>query len=194
MKLVTVLGLGALALAGCAHAPSAPEAPAAHARDYYPLAVGNHWSYQTQMLGSDRPLEIAILRTADGYFVDNQGAQLTYDADGLRDDRRYLLKDPIKTGTEWDNVVSVSAREHYRITQADAPCDAPAGHFEHCVTVESQNRTAEVTLHNTLTFARGVGLVRLSVTAEAQGNTIPQTEYALSSYVLQQASAPAPTH
>lgn len=173
----------ALALAGCAHTPERQTSPSGlAARDYYPLAVGNAWTYQAQMLGEQRTISVKILREANGFFEDSQGAKLTQDPEGLRDDKRYLLKNPLRDGAEWDNVVSVSAREHYRIAQADAPCEAPAGHFEHCVTVESQTRNAEVLLTNTLTFAPHVGIVRLSIQAQTGGKEIPQTEYALTRF------------
>jgi len=190
MKLALTLA-AALTLAGCAHAPESMRSTSGlSARDYYPLAVGNTWTYQAKMLGDQRVVTVKILRQANGFFEDSQGAKLTEDAEGLRDDKRYLLKNPVQEGTEWDNVVSVSAREHYRIVQADAPCEVPAGHFEHCVTVESQTRTAEVTLTNTLTFAPHVGIVRLSTHADTQGKQIPQTEFALTAYATPASAAP----
>jgi len=192
MKLALTL-VAALALAGCAHAPATQRSSAGlSARDYYPLEVGNTWTYQTKMLGDQRVVTVKILRQSNGFFEDSQGAKLTEDAEGLRDDKRYLLKNPVQEGTEWDNVVSASAREHYRIVQADAPCEVPAGHFEHCVTVESQTRTAEVTLTNTLTFAPHVGIVRLSTHADTQGKQIPQTEFALTAYSTPGSAAPGP--
>lgn len=179
----------ALALAGCAHAPAQGSAEGRVARDYYPLAVGNAWTYQAQMLGDQRTMTVEILRQRDGFFEDNHEARLTEDGDGLRDDRRYLLKNPLRTGAEWDNVVSVSAREHYRISEADAPCEVPAGSFQHCVTVESRTRTQAVTLVNEITFAPHVGIVRLRVHADADGKEIPQTEFVLTRYALKGASA-----
>jgi hypothetical protein len=191
MKLALTL-FAALALVGCAHAPEPLRSTSGlSARDYYPLAVGNTWTYQAKMLGDQRVVTVKILRQANGFFEDSQGAKLTEDAEGLRDDKRYLLKNPLRDGAEWDNVVSVSAREHYRILQADAPCEVPAGHFEHCVTVESQTKTAEVTLVNTLTFAPHVGIVRLSIHADTHGKQIPQTEFALSGFVAPASVAPA---
>jgi hypothetical protein len=179
----------ALALAGCAHAPAQQKSPAGlSAADYYPLAVGNAWTYDAQMLGEHHQADVRILRQANGFFEDSQGSKLTVDGEGLRDERRYLLKDPLREGAEWDNVVSVSAREHYRIAQADAPCQVPAGSFQHCVTVESRTRTSKVTLINALTFAPGVGIVHLTVEAERGGERIPQSELTLTHYTL---AAPA---
>jgi hypothetical protein len=175
----------ALALAGCAHAPAAKTSPAGlSASDYYPLAVGNAWTYDARMLGEQHVAEVRILRQANGFFEDSQGSKLAVDAEGLRDDKRYLLKNPLREGAEWDNVVSVSAREHYRIAQADAPCQVPAGSFQHCVTVESRTRTSQVTLINALTFAPGVGIVHLTVEAERNGQRTPQSELTLTHYAL----------
>lgn len=190
MKLACIVA-AALALVGCAHGPSTQGNPSGlTARDYYPLAVGNQWTYQAQLLGDQRTMTVEILREANGFFEDNQHARLTQDGEGLRDDRRYLLKNPLRTGAEWDNVVSVSAREHYRIAEADAPCTVPAGTFQHCVTVESRTRTPEVTLVNELTFAPQVGLVQLRVHADARGKEIPQTDYALVRYALKGGAGP----
>jgi hypothetical protein len=181
----------ALALAGCAHAPTQETSPSGlSAAAYYPLAVGNAWTYDARILGERHVADVRILRQANGFFEDSQGAKLTADGEGLRDDKRYLLKNPVREGAEWDNVVSVSAREHYRISQADAPCQVPAGSFQHCVTVESRTRTSQVTLINALTFAPGVGIVHLTVEAERDGKRTPQSELSLTHYAL---AAPAPT-
>lgn len=153
---------------------------------YYPLQVGNHWSYQGRFLGQTRTSEVEILRQQDGFFEDNLGAKLMQDAYGIRDEKRYLLRDPVRKGQSWTNVVSISSAERYAITEVGVGCETPAGRFSNCVKVVGRNRLDDrTTLVNELTFAAGVGLVRLEVAAEAAGKRIPQSSLELTSYRLQ---------
>lgn len=180
-----------LTLGGCAttsnHAAGSDAAPTAAA--YYPLAVGNQWIYEADVLGEKREETVQIQDLQGGFFRDSQHGELTADAYGVRDQKRYLLRDPLETGREWTNVVSVSSVEHYKVLEADIQCDAPAGKFEHCVRVEGRNRIdPKTTLVNRMTFAPGVGIVRVEVVAEVNGKAIPQTRLALKSFKL----APAP--
>jgi hypothetical protein len=194
MKLSSVvagLGLGAVLVGagGCAGrqqvAESRESRPTESLSAYYPLSVGNRWTYRVNGR-QDRTVDVEVLKEEDGFFHDNQGGQLTVDGFGVRDRKRYLLRGPLAEGTQWTNVVSVSSTERYRILQAGVPCQAPAGSFEHCVRVEARNRVdAATTLVNALTFAEGVGLVRVEVSAEkANGERLPQTWLELASYKL----------
>ena len=153
---------------------------------YYPLAVGNRWTYRVNGR-DDKPVTVEILKEEDGYFRDNQGGQLAVDDFGVRDRKRYLLRGPLNEGAQWTNVVSVSSTEHYHITQVGVSCHVPAGDFDSCVRVEGRNRVDQnTTLVNTLTFARGVGLVRVDLAAEnSSGERVPQTGLELTSYKLQ---------
>lgn len=170
--------------------PEAQDLNLTPAAEYYPLAEGSRWSYQ---VGEPDGQEVLIELTgrSDGYFVDQRGGRLRADAFGIRDEKRYLLRDPVKPGTTWTNVVAVSAAEHYRILSALAPCEVPAGRFEDCAQVESRVRVNEgVTLVNTMTFARGVGLVRVQVVAETPKGLLPQTGLELARYSLAGDAAP----
>ncbi|PTL85349.1 hypothetical protein [Vitiosangium sp. GDMCC 1.1324] len=196
MKLLSVVvrvGLGAslvVGAGGCAgrqHVAAESESrPSESLGEYYPLAVGNRWTYRVNGR-ADRTVDVEVLKEEDGYFHDNQGGQLAVDGFGIRDRKRYLLRGPLAAGTEWTNVVSVSSTERYRILQSGVPCEAPAGSFQHCVRVEARNRVdATTTLVNALTFAEGVGLVRVEVSAEkSNGERVPQTWLELASYKLQ---------
>lgn len=195
MKLSSVVvrvGLGAalaLELGACAGrqqvAEESESRPSESLAAYYPLAVGNRWTYRVNGR-EDKTVDVEVLKEEDGYFQDNQGGQLTVDGFGVRDRKRYLLRGPLEKGNEWTNVVSVSSTERYRILQAGVPCEAPAGSFRHCVRVEARNRVdANTTLVNALTFAEGVGLVRIEVSAEkSNGERVPQTWLELASYKL----------
>jgi hypothetical protein len=152
---------------------------------YYPLAVGNRWTYQTNLLGEKGERTVEIIKEEDGFFRDSQGGRLTVDGFGIRDDKRYLLRAPLKEGERWSNIVSANTTEHYTVLGADDHCESPAGVFEHCVRVEGRSRIGDgATLVNQLTFARGVGLVRIEVVVEQGGRQIPQSSLALSDFVV----------
>ncbi len=179
-----VLALFAAACAG--GAKQVRESPGADLSAYYPLQVGNTWTYQVGLLGETTTQQVKILGQEGGVFVDNKGGRLSVDTFGVRDDKRYLLRGPLEAGTQWTNVVSVSSIERYRILDAGFNCSAPAGRFENCVRVEGRNRVdANTTLINELTFAPGVGLVTIETAAEVKGQRIPQAKLELTSYELQ---------
>jgi hypothetical protein len=186
-SVVGALALVALALGwgGCASKKvEVEDQPRASGKvsDYYPLAVGNRWTYVVNGRAEKR-VEVKILKEEGGFFHDSQGGQLTVDSFGIRDQKRYLLRSPVETGRTWTNVVSVSSTERYQILQAGSSCESPAGVFQDCVQVEGRNRVdAETTLVNTFTFAAGVGLVRIQVDAEQKGRRIPQTWLELASF------------
>ncbi|RKH62744.1 hypothetical protein [Corallococcus aberystwythensis] len=175
---------------GCAKRVDADARPSPESiGQYYPLAVGNAWTYRIDAR-DDKPVTVEIVKEQDGYFVDNQGGQLTVDAFGLRDPKRYLLRGPLEAGRGWNNVVSVSSTERYQLVQVGFACKVPAGSFPNCVSVEGRNKVdAQTTLVNTMTFAAGVGLVRVDVATEHQGKRVPQTELELVSYKLDGAGA-----
>jgi hypothetical protein len=190
MKVSSVVGglvlvAAALGWGGCASTQAPVEEKprdSAQLRDFYPLAVGNTWSYRVNGRG-DKTVDVKILKEEEGFFHDNQGGQLMADSFGIRDQKRYLLRGPVEPGRTWTNVVSVSSTERYEILQAGVTCEAPAGVFKDCVQVEGRNRVdADTTLINTFTFAPGVGLVRIQVEAERAGRRIPQTWLELMAY------------
>ncbi|WP_256560379.1 hypothetical protein [Myxococcus dinghuensis] len=174
-----------LLLGGCARRVEVepePQAAQGSVSDYYPLSVGNRWTYRVNGR-DDKQVTVEILKQEDGYFHDNQGGQLAVDAYGLRDPKRYLLRGPLAQGHAWTNVVSVSSTERYQILRAGGACDVPAGTFPSCLQVEARNRVdAQATLVNTFTFAEGVGMVRLETVVETDGKRIPQTRLELTRY------------
>jgi hypothetical protein len=170
---------------GCTQRLGIIQGGESSAAAYYPLEVGNRWEYS--LLAPDgKEVEkkgVQILRQEGAYFVDNQGGRLTHDAFGVRDDKRYLLRDPLEAGKGWTNVVSVSSIEHYKVMSAGEECDAPAGKFQGCVRVEATNRVDEQNIFvNEFTFAPEVGIVRMRTAVETGGRRIPQLEIALKSF------------
>jgi len=174
----------AVCVAGCVTTSGAGKGGnGPRAADYYPLAVGNAWSYQLNLLSEKHDLEVAIVKEEGGFFVDSHDAKLAVDAFGVRDQKRYLLREPIELGTAWTNVVSVSSIERYKIVGVGASCEVPAGHFENCVTVESSNRVEEgVVLTNEMTFAPKVGMVKVATVLETKGRQVPQSTMVLTKF------------
>lgn len=151
--------------------------------------MGNRWVYDANMLGQKGTDEIRLVRQAEGFIVDSNDSKLAADAYGVRDDRRYLLRNPVALGTRWTNVVSVSSVEHYEIISAGQPCDAPAGSFENCVVVQSRNRVKEgLDLVMEMTFAPKVGIVRIVTELDDNGRRVRQTSRALVSWTLSPAA------
>lgn len=178
-KLAVVLAL----VSACAHAPVKAEGPGL--ASYYPLNVGNSWTYEVDMLGSKQSQQISIVGEENGTFKDSAGNELTIDTFGIRDQKRYLLRAPLEVGTKWNNVVSVSSYEQYQIIEAGQDCVSPAGTFHDCMVVEGKNRIeGDKTLVLTLTFAPNVGITSVVTQLEADGKHIPQTKLQLTAFTV----------
>jgi hypothetical protein len=140
--------------------------------DYFPLRVGNRWNYRITSLGSS-PVErsIEIVKRDGDAFVDNLQARYRVDSYGLRNDNiRYLLKYPLRVGTQWLSVANITSVERYAITQVDQRVRVPAGEFEKCLVVKAREERAgyganEVVLY----FAPKVGLIKNIATREMAG-------------------------
>lgn len=196
--------LAALFAAACVTPP--PPVPAKtlpDAKDFYPLVVGSSWTYEVNLLGEKRTQEVSLLKkvSKDGteFVEDSTGAQLAADRYGVRDQHRYLLRNPIEAGTKWANVVSVSSVEHYEILGVNQPCEAPAGSWQGCVVVESRNQVeGNRFLVAEWTFAPGVGLVQVATSLDDGGKRIPQSMLKLLKFTIAhdavpvQPPAPAP--
>jgi hypothetical protein len=110
----------------------------------------------------------------------------------VRDQVRYLLHEPLSVGATWTSVVAPGSAEHYRIVSVRAPCEAPAGKFSDCLEVESRTladpKTPGRLLVNRVTFAAGVGIVRLRTALEEGTKSAPMAELLLSAFQV------APAH
>jgi hypothetical protein len=179
--------------AACAHRAPAPSAAVAAARvtpaTYFPLAVGHAWTYVDESpalspreRGSKRTVKI-LSRTADGYFRDSERGELRADGDCLHDRLRRLLCAPIRKGAGWSSVVSVSSTERFEIAAVDESVATPAGTFDGCVRVRAHNRASADTDHVLeITYAPGVGPVRLETFAVVKGAVTPQVRAVLQSF------------
>ncbi len=176
-------------LCACATTPTGPKPPPVSAAgftaaDYYPMAVGTVWAYEAAMLGERQGINVEMLRTEGEYAIDSTGAQLMADGYGVRDQKRYLLRNPIEVGTKWTNVVSVSSIESYEIVSVDDVCETPAGKFTNCVVVHSSNRVKDgEMLLNDMSFAPKVGIVRIATSLDSHGKVIPQSQLTLTRFV-----------
>jgi hypothetical protein len=185
VKQAAVAALWVAVGGGCAHGTATAAERRAQAASYYPLAVGNQWTYDVSTLSEHGEHTVRILREEGGRFIDDGGGEIYIDAFGIRDAKRYMLREPIEPGREWTNVVSVSSVEHLKVLEAGVPCETPAGRFADCVRVQDRNRIdAQKTLAVEWTFAQGVGLVRVDTLLEAQGKVIPQAQLVLKAYQL----------
>jgi hypothetical protein len=184
-------GLAPLAAAlslACAHAP--PPSPRATAPgEYFPLAVGNEWTYADESpalpasaRGKRRVVRI-LSRDADGYFVDNERGALRADADCVHDRVRRLLCLPFDQGRSWSSVVSASSTERYEIAGTGETVETPAGRFDGCVRVRATNRAGPTT-QNVLeiTYAPRVGPVRIETFAVVDAAVSLQVRALLLSY------------
>lgn len=186
-----LLGLGVLGLCACAQlsepstAPPAPSpAPALPtAGRYFPLAVGNHWSYRAT--GADAVEEVEIRGVKDGQYSDNRGRLFWVSPDGVRDQSRVFLRFPVEAGRSWTVRLGPDSVESWRINWVGKPCTAPAGAFQDCVEVESRVSPApDAELVNRITLAAGVGIVRIRTTLLRHGVETPQTELLLTAYTV----------
>jgi hypothetical protein len=192
MRAVRTPSLLCLAVAACAHAPAAPP-PSARPADYFPLAVGNEWVYadrSPQLLPADREARQRVVRIlsrdADGYYLDSEKGALRADPDCLHDRLRRLLCRPFEAGRAWTSVVSVGSTERYEIAAVGERVETPAGVFESCIRVRAYNRAgpdAENVLE--MTYAPGVGPVKLATFAVVKGVVTPQILAELRSYRLE---------
>ncbi len=178
-----LLLLGALALVGCAHGTEAAPTPAPSAGRYFPLAVGNRWSYRASGAEATVVQEVEIRGVKDGQYADSRGRVYWVSPDGLRDQSRVMLRSPVEAGRSWTVVLGPDSVERWRINSVGLPCTAPAGTFPDCVEVESRiSPASDVELVNRITFAAGVGMVRIRTTLLHNGVETPQTELVLTAY------------
>jgi hypothetical protein len=187
----------AAALAACAHAPApapppaSPSAPLADPTAYFPLAVGNEWTWMDRSpqsgAGEPKRRTVRILsRDADGFFLDSEKGALRSAHGCIQDRSRRILCAPFDLERSWTSIVSETSTERYQIAAIDVTTTVPAGTFDACVLVRARNRAgadAEILLETT--FAPGVGPVRIETFALVGGRKVPQVKAELASYRIE---------
>lgn len=188
MKTRTLL-LPILLASACSTAPVASPKPGGGPADYFPLAVGNEWvwddvSPQLPAGGRQAARTVRIVaRTADGFFRDSDRTELRADGECVRDRIRRLLCGPLAVGSGWKSVVSVSSTERYGIVGVGERVQVPAGTYEGCIRVRAHNRAGASTEHvMEMTYAPGVGPVRLETWALVDGVAAPQVRAVLRAF------------
>lgn len=169
----------ALSPLGCATADAQKNSGVRTSREYYPLAVGNRWTYSLQPAPPDTPPQEAKILDKDGagFFVDNHGGKLAPRTDGIFDglQGRYLLQEPVTVGHEWIAVPTATDVEKFKITSVDTALTVAAGSFSDCVVVESKGPQVNPLTKQkgiftmTATYAPGVGLVLLTQRFQPEG-------------------------
>jgi hypothetical protein len=188
------------ALAACAHAPAGPGAPppaAAAASDptaYFPLAVGNEWTWidrspQAGPGGAKRRTVRIVSRNQEGYFVDDARGELRVAHGCIQDRVRRILCAPFDLDRSWSSVVSETSTERYQVAATGLAATVPAGTFEGCILVRARTRAAEdAEMILETTYAPGVGPVRIETFALVNGRRIPQVQAELASHRIERTS------
>ena len=180
----------ALALAAsCGAASPKPTASASSAAGpsataYYPLAVGNSWTYEVTSAGSSRRDTVQIVGRDGPWFLDDHRGRFRAEPDGIRDADRYLLRTPLTPGAKWTAVENLVV-QRFEVVSTDAQVATRAGNFDGCVVVRNEQplergRGKYVT---EWTYAPRVGLARLlTQTISSSGTSQDQVKLELISY------------
>lgn len=188
MKRVSRLVSVALLFGGCAHTRVLePDKGGVSLEQMMPLAIGNRWTFETAFQGqAQADLVVAIVGRDGEYFVDDRPVAAHYriDAEGLRDGaKRYLLKAPLREGTEWMSVADLMTVEHYRIAAVGERVAVPAGVFADCVRVGMQVQIdAARKMTNEMTFAPGVGIIEIRAAFVDGNRVLPQSHFKLKKF------------
>jgi hypothetical protein len=176
-----------LCLAACKSAPppAAPPPPGSEAKVYYPLAVGNSWTYA--VTGSPEKATIEIVGRDGEWFLDDHRGRLRYDSDGVRDADRYLLRTPVKAGARWSSVENLVV-QRFEIISDDTSIVTLGGTFTHCVVVRTVSTVKkDLTFVTEWTFAPRVGIAQIvTSTLDASGNSAEQTRLSLAAFHVAQ--------
>jgi len=189
----STLALAAVALFACkgsqpkASAGSAPSAAASETSDpalYYPLAVGNSWTYRVTDPSGIHEDTIRIVGRDGPWFIDDHRGRLRYERDGLRDADRYLLRTPLAVGAKWSAVDNLAV-QRFEVVSMDASAVTQAGTFTRCAVVRNEQPLPKKggLFITEWTYAPGVGLVQLvTLTVDPQGRQQEQTRMLLVAY------------
>ena len=176
-----------LLLCACQTLPAAKPAASAssgseEAARYYPLAVGNSWTYAIS--GVDKRETIEIVGQDGAWFLDDHRGRLRYESDGVRDADRYLLRTPLAAGAKWSAVENLVV-QRFEVISLEANLVTQAGTFTRCAVVRNEQPLAKGKFVTEWTWAPGVGLAQIvTSTLDPQGKQQQQTKLQLVAYKL----------
>jgi hypothetical protein len=172
-----------LVICACKSAPpAAPTRPSEDARAYYPLAVGNSWTYEV----AGKKETITIVGRDGPWFIDDHRGRLRYESDGVRDADRYLLRTPLTSGAQWSAVENLVV-QRFEVVATNANAVTEAGTFTKCAVVRNEQPLPKGGKFITeWKYAPKVGLVELvTSTLTASGKAQDQTRMHLVAYRVQ---------
>jgi hypothetical protein len=175
----------AVLLCACKSGPPPAASPQGEdATRYYPLAVGNSWTYAVR--GSDKRETIQIVGRDGAWFLDDHRGRLRYESDGVRDADRYLLRTPLAAGAKWSAVDNLVV-QRFEVTSMDGSAVTQAGTFTRCAVVRNEQPLPKGGKFVTeWTYAPRVGMVELvTSTMDDHGKQTEQTRLQLVAYRLQ---------
>ena len=178
------LAWAALLLLACKAGPQAAGgAGGEDATRYYPLAVGNSWTYLVR--GTGKQETVSIVGRDGPWFLDDHRGRLRYESDGVRDAVRDLLRTPLSAGAKWSAVENLVV-QRFEVVSMDASAVTQAGTFTRCAVVRNEQPLGKSGKFVTeWTYAKGVGLVQLvTSTVDAKGHEQEQTRLQLVAYRL----------
>ncbi|MFO7736597.1 MAG: hypothetical protein R6W70_10365 [bacterium] len=128
---------------------------------YFPLSVGNSWTYSVNYLGESGKMKVVIEKEENGWFVDNRGHRMKADKRGIRDKDRYLLRFPLHN-QRWVSILSPSQKEVSTVTEIDKSVTVPAGNFPDTVVTMTEIEVEKgKTLYFFRYFAAQVGIIKI---------------------------------
>jgi hypothetical protein len=175
-----------LVLCACKSAPATRPADTSGdgAAAYYPLAVGNSWTYGQS--GTQKRETIQIIGRDGPWFIDDHRGRLRYESDGVRDADRYLLRTPLAAGAKWSAVENLVV-QRFEVLSLDTSLVTQAGTFTRCVVIRNEQPLKEGGKFVTeWTYAPKVGLAQVATsTIDAKGRQREQTKLQLVAYHVQ---------
>ena len=189
VMLIGISGIGCAHIGGRGAEKDDGETARYKLEKYFPLAVGNSWTYQTSFQDqAQSDLVVTIIKEDKGFFIDDRPrpGRLHLDASGIRDGNiRYLLKSPLKKGSKWMSVADIRTVEHFEIAEVARKIQTPAGVFRDCVVVNMEVKIKENrSMVNRMTFAPEVGIVEIRAILIEGTKNITQSYMVLKAYKL----------
>lgn len=187
----SLCAVAALASSSCATTQEGPAKTAHSLKDYYPLAVGNSWTYVIKPAPPERAqATVELVSEENGFYRMNVGGQIAARSTSVTDGVRDMLREPLEVGNEWVAVPEASEVERYKIVSTDAVVKTPAGRFRDCIKVEMttdiRSRDGQKgRLVGRWSYAPGIGPIHFVQVVEL-GDQLPKKniEYVLVGYKI----------